>query len=65
MPFWNPHHYGGHFCIANARSLIFAPVFFIWAWFDATPAIRAVDLLSYAHLLAGGLALGAIGWPRG
>jgi hypothetical protein len=64
-PFWNPYHYGGHPSVADPQSLIFAPAFLAWAWFDATPSMRAFDLIVYAHLLAGGLAVGAIGWRAG
>ena len=61
-PFWNPYHYGGHPSIADPQSLIFAPLFFLWALFDPAPSIRAFDLLVYVHLLIGGLAMTAIGW---
>src|SRR5919109_2802706 len=54
-PFWNPYHYGGHPSVADPQSLIFAPAFFIWAWFDPDPSIRAFDIIVYAHLLAGAL----------
>ena len=60
-PFWNPYHYGGHPSVADPQSLIFAPAFVAWAWFDAAPSMRTFDLLVYAHLLAGGLAVGAMG----
>lgn len=60
-PFWNPYHYGGHPSIADPQSLIFAPLFFLWALFDPAPSIRAFDLLVYVHLLIGGLAMAAIG----
>jgi hypothetical protein len=66
-PFWNPYHYGGHPSVADPQSLIFAPAFVLWALFDPTPTIRAFDLIVYAHLLVGGLAVGALGhragWP--
>ena len=65
MPFWNPYHYGGHPSVADPQSLIFAPAFFLWAWFDPDPSIRAFDILVYAHLLAGALAIAAIGWRAG
>ena len=65
MPFWNPYHYGGHPSVADPQSLIFAPVFMIWAWFDARPSMVAFDLMVHAHLLVGGLALGAMGWRMG
>ena len=61
-PFWNPYHYGGHPSVADPQSLIFAPAFVLWALFDPTPSLRAFDLLVYAHLLLGGLAMGLIGW---
>lgn len=61
-PLWNPYHYGGHPSVADPQSLLFAPVFFLWAWFDPAPSIRTFDLLVYAHLLAGGLAVAVIGW---
>ena len=66
-PFWNPYHYGGHPSVADPQSLIFAPVFVAWAWLDPAPSMRTFDLLVYAHLLLGGLAVGAMGrragWP--
>ena len=64
-PFWNPYHYGGHPSVADPQSLIFAPAFVVWAWLDATPSIRAFDLIVYGHLLVGGLAVGAMGWRAG
>jgi hypothetical protein len=66
-PFWNPYHYGGHPSVADPQSLIFAPAFVLWALFDPAPSLRTFDLLVYAHLLAGGLAMGGVGvrarWP--
>src|SRR5262245_53757674 len=64
-PFWNPYHYGGHPSVADPQSLIFAPAFVGWAWFDPAPSMRTFDLIVYAHLLFGGLAMGAIGWRAG
>lgn len=64
-PFWNPYHYGGHPSVADPQSLIFAPVFVAWGWFDPAPSMRTFDLIVYAHLLAGGLAVGALGWRLG
>jgi hypothetical protein len=66
-PFWNPYHYGGHPAVADPQSLIFAPAFFLWALLDGSPSMRAFDLIVYAHLLAGGIAMALIGlrarWP--
>ncbi len=64
-PFWNPYHYGGHPGVADPQSLVFAPLFVLWALFDAAPSMLAFDLIVYAHLLAGGLALGVFGWRAG
>jgi hypothetical protein len=64
-PFWNPYHYGGHPSIADPQSLVFAPVFLLWALFDPVPSMRAFDLAVYLQLLAGGLAVCAIGWRAG
>lgn len=64
-PFWNPYHYGGHPSIADPQSLIFAPAFVLWALFDPAPSMLAFDLMVYAHLLVGGLAMCAIGWRAG
>ena len=65
MPFWNPYHYGGHPSVADPQSLIFAPAFLIWGLLDASPSMRVFDLIVHAHLLVGGLALGAVGWRLG
>jgi hypothetical protein len=64
-PFWNPYHYGGHPSIADPQSLIFAPAFAVWAWFDPAPSLRAFDLVVFAHLLVGGLSIGLLGWRAG
>lgn len=61
-PLWNPYHYGGHPSVADPQSLIFAPLFVLWALFDPAPSLRTFDLIVFAHLLIGGLTVGAIGW---
>src|SRR2546425_6118678 len=61
-PFWNPYHYGGHPSVADPQSLVFAPLFVLWALFDGAPSLRTFDLLVFAHLLIGALAIVAIGW---
>jgi hypothetical protein len=61
-PFWNPYHYGGHPSVADPQSLIFSPLFVLWALVDPTPSLRTFDLIVFAHLLIGGLSVGAIGW---
>ena len=64
-PFWNPYHYGGHPSVADPQSLIFSPLFVLWALLDPAPSIRTFDLIVYSHLLLGGLAVGALGWRAG
>jgi hypothetical protein len=64
-PFWNPYHYGGHPSVADPQSLIFAPLFVLWALIDPTPSLRAFDLIVFVHLLVGGLAIATIGWRAG
>ncbi|MEQ1712659.1 MAG: 6-pyruvoyl-tetrahydropterin synthase-related protein, partial [Hyphomicrobium sp.] len=64
-PFWNPYHYGGHPSIADPQSLIFSPLFLLWAALDPAPSMRAFDLIVYAHLLIGGLAIAGYGHRRG
>ena len=64
-PFWNPDHYGGHPSVADPQSLVFAPPIVLWALFDPEPSIRTFDLIVYAHLGLGGLAVGALGWRAG
>jgi hypothetical protein len=64
-PFWNPYHYGGHPSVADPQSLIFAPLFVAWAATDAAPTMTAFDIVVLAHLLAGGMAIAAIGWRAG
>jgi len=61
-PFWNPYHYGGHPSVADPQSLIFAPLFVAWGALDPAPSMTAFDLVVLGHLLAGGIAIVAIGW---
>lgn len=61
-PFWNPYHYAGHPSVADPQSLAFSPLFLLWGALDPAPTMRAFDLVVLAHLLAGGIALAAIGW---
>ena len=60
-PFWNPYHYAGHPSIADPQSLIFSPAFVLWALIDPRPSLYAFDLIVFAHLLIGGLAIVFLG----
>ncbi|MGE0702008.1 MAG: hypothetical protein AB7O57_23125, partial [Hyphomicrobiaceae bacterium] len=59
-PLWNPYHYGGHPAVADPQSLIFTPGYLIWAALDPAPSMHVMDLIEWAHLLAG--ALGVVMW---
>jgi hypothetical protein len=61
-PFWNPYQYGGHPSVADPQSLIFSPTFIVWGALDAAPTMQAFDLVVFAHLLAGGIAIAILGW---
>lgn len=61
-PFWNPYHYGGHPSVADPQSLVFVPAFVLWGLVDAAPSLRSFDVIVFAHLLLGALAVGCIGW---
>ena len=67
LPLWNPYHYGGHPSVADPQSLLFAPSFVLWGLFDSAPSLHTFDVIVYAHLLVGGLAVAVIGhragWP--
>lgn len=64
-PFWNPYEYAGHPGIADPQSLVFAPAFVLWALVDPKPSLFAFDIMVFAHLLAGGLAIVVYGRRRG
>ncbi len=55
-PFWNPYHYGGHPSVADPQSLIFAPLFVLWALID--PDAVAARVRSHRVCASPGR------WPR-
>lgn len=61
-PLWNPFHYAGHPSVADPQSLVFSPAFVVWGALDPAPTMQAFDLVVFAHLLAGGVAVAIIGW---
>jgi hypothetical protein len=61
-PLWNAYHYGGHPSVADPQSLIFSPVFLAWAALDPAPSMWAFDIVVFAHLLAGAIAIAIMGW---
>jgi hypothetical protein len=68
-PFWTPNVYAGWPQIADPQSLIFSPLHFALALFDATPSFQAADAVVFALLFIGGLGVILIfrerGWHEG
>ncbi len=68
-PFWTPNVYAGWPQIADPQSLIFSPLHFALALFDATPSFVAADAVVFALLFIGGLGVILIfrerGWHEG
>jgi hypothetical protein len=56
-PFWTPNIYAGWPQIADPQSLIFSPLHLALAVLTPTPSFREADLVTFAYLLAGSLAL--------
>src|SRR5215475_11998659 len=56
-PFWTPNIYAGWPQIADPQSLIFSPLHLVLAALTPTPTLRQADLVSFAYLFAGSLAV--------
>jgi hypothetical protein len=56
-PLWTPNVFAGWPQIADPQSLIFSPLHFALAAFDATPSFREADFVTFAYLFCGGLGL--------
>ena len=56
-PFWTPNIYAGWPQIADPQSLIFSPLHLLLAALTPTPTFREADLVTFAYLFAGSLAL--------
>src|SRR5215471_15133570 len=56
-PFWTPNIYAGWPQIADPQSLIFSPLHLVLAALTPTPTLRKADLVSFAYLFAGSLAV--------
>jgi hypothetical protein len=56
-PFWTPNIYAGWPQIADPQSLIFSPLHLALAALTPTPTFREADLVTFAYLFAGSLAL--------
>src|SRR5262245_43735935 len=53
-PFWTPNVFAGWPQISDPQSLIFSPLHFLLAWFDAAPSALAFDRVTFAYLFLGG-----------
>jgi hypothetical protein len=56
-PFWTPNVFAGWPLISDPQSLIFSPLHFLLAWFEPAPSFRAVDAVTFAYLLLGGIGI--------
>jgi hypothetical protein len=64
-PFWTPYVFSGHPQIADPQSLIFSPPFLLLALLDRAPSMTAMDMIVFAALGAGALAVILIFRDRG
>ncbi len=65
FPSWNPYHFAGHPTIADPQSLLFTPTMALFAYLAPKASMFAFDIVVYAHLLLGGIAVGLLGLRRG
>ena len=65
LPLWNPYHFSGHPTAADPQSMLFTPTMFFFAWAVPQPSMQVFDLVVFAHLLPGALALPFIFRRRG
>lgn len=64
-PFWNPHVFAGHPQIADPQSLIFSPPHVLAALLFPRPGPIVGDVVVFAALLAGALAIAMLFRDRG
>ncbi len=64
-PFWNPFHYVGFPSAADPQSLVFNPAFRLLALMAPDAGMIAFDVLVFAHVLVGMLALLGLGRLQG
>ena len=65
LPLWNPYHFSGHPAVADPQSLLFTPTMFLFGWLIPAPSMELFDLVIFAHLLPGALAMVALFRRRG
>src|SRR5262245_64054755 len=54
-PFWTPNVFAGWPQISDPQSLIFSPLHLLLAFVAPRPGFRAVDGVTFAHLILGGV----------
>lgn len=57
LPLWNPYHFSGHPAVADPQSLLFTPTMLLFGWLHPSPSMQAFDLVVFAHLIPGALAI--------
>ena len=65
MPLWNPYHFSGHPAAADPQSLLFTPTMLLFGWLVPSPSMTTFDIVVFAHLLPGALAMLGIFRRRG
>src|SRR5215467_10503339 len=56
-PFWTPNVFAGWPQISDPQSLIFSPLHFLLALFDAAPSALAFDRITFVYLFIGGVGI--------
>jgi hypothetical protein len=64
-PLWNPYHFSGHPSVADPQSLLFTPTMLLFGWLVPAPSMQLFDLVIFAHLLPGALAIIGLFHRRG
>ncbi len=65
LPLWNPYHFSGHPSVADPQSLLFTPTMMLFGWLVPSPSMELFDLVVFAHLLPGALAMAPLFRRRG
>ena len=61
LPLWNPYQFGGYPGIADPQSLLFTPSMMLFALLAPHASMPAFDAMIFAHLVAGGIGVLALG----
>ena len=61
LPLWNPYQFGGYPAIADPQSLLFTPSMMLFALLAPNASMPAFDAMIFAHVVAGGIGILALG----